>query len=346
MPNPIKYTAGTETLALNKGNFYIGTGDVGKGSSDVTGYYQGPSPESGGYVIYLNKSGVPGNLSYHSATNDNQLISFTNNLSGTSFTSATQCLDYYATQTDKVCFNRDYEPIVTDGLLLHLDAGFTPSYSRSGTTWYDISGNDYNGELVNGPTYTSTNGGGIQGDGADDTIQIANVPSLQPTDSFSVFALFNITSIAVSNITDNSGTVFGRSNTATVLGNFGIGCGYNAITSATTLSIGLRNNSNIFINIGISYTFNTTIYVGFTYTPGQGKFYTNGELVSTVNNAAFSGGSLASTTNFQSFSANPIVGGNGRRLAGIMYIASVYNKALSEQEVQQNFNALKGRFGL
>jgi hypothetical protein len=36
-------------------------------------------------------------------------------------------------------FNRDYEPIVTNGLVLNLDAGFTPSYSQSGVTWYDVS---------------------------------------------------------------------------------------------------------------------------------------------------------------------------------------------------------------
>jgi len=58
MPNPIKYTTGTETLALKKGNFYIGTGDVGKGPSDVTGYYQGLSPSEGGYVIYMNRVGL------------------------------------------------------------------------------------------------------------------------------------------------------------------------------------------------------------------------------------------------------------------------------------------------
>ena len=41
MPNPIKYTTGTETLALKKGNFYIGTGDVGKGPTSTTGYKVG-----------------------------------------------------------------------------------------------------------------------------------------------------------------------------------------------------------------------------------------------------------------------------------------------------------------
>lgn len=39
MPNPIKYSTGSETFALKKGNFYIGTGDVGKGLTSNTGYY-------------------------------------------------------------------------------------------------------------------------------------------------------------------------------------------------------------------------------------------------------------------------------------------------------------------
>jgi len=119
MSNPIKYSTGSETQALKKGNLYFGTGDVGKGPTSSTGYYNGYSPSSGGYMIYLYKSGAPGDLSYFSAANDTQLISFTNNLASTSFTSATQCLNYFNTQTDKMVFNIDYPPIVTSGLVLN-----------------------------------------------------------------------------------------------------------------------------------------------------------------------------------------------------------------------------------
>jgi len=41
MPNAIKYNTSAETLALKKGNFYIGTGDVGNGPTSSTGYYNG-----------------------------------------------------------------------------------------------------------------------------------------------------------------------------------------------------------------------------------------------------------------------------------------------------------------
>ena len=60
MPNPIKYSASAQTLALKKGNFWIGTGDVGKGPTSTTDYYNGITPPAGGYTIYLNKaSGGP-----------------------------------------------------------------------------------------------------------------------------------------------------------------------------------------------------------------------------------------------------------------------------------------------
>jgi energy-coupling factor transporter ATP-binding protein EcfA2 len=55
MPNGIKYSTDTQSLALKKGNFYIGTGDVGKGPTSTTGYYKGISPPNGGYTIYVNK---------------------------------------------------------------------------------------------------------------------------------------------------------------------------------------------------------------------------------------------------------------------------------------------------
>ena len=59
MPNSIKYSTSAQTLALKKGNYWIGTGDVGKGPTSTTDYYNGISP-SGGYTIYLNKaSGGP-----------------------------------------------------------------------------------------------------------------------------------------------------------------------------------------------------------------------------------------------------------------------------------------------
>src|SRR6056300_1799187 len=61
-----------------------------------------------------------------------------------------------------------YGNIVTDGLVLNLDAARKDSYNRTGTTWNDISGNGNNGTLINGPTFDSEDYGSIVFDGVDD----------------------------------------------------------------------------------------------------------------------------------------------------------------------------------
>ena len=69
--------------------------------------------------------------------------------------------------------------IVTDGLILHLDAADSNSYGGSGNTWYDISGNGYNGILTNGPTYSTNNGGCLIFDGTNDYIKLTSTPLWQ-----------------------------------------------------------------------------------------------------------------------------------------------------------------------
>ena len=68
--------------------------------------------------------------------------------------------------------------IVTDGLVLSLNAADRNSYPGSGTTWTDTSGNGNNGTLTNGPTFNSGNGGYIQFDGTNDRVDIADANSL------------------------------------------------------------------------------------------------------------------------------------------------------------------------
>jgi hypothetical protein len=68
--------------------------------------------------------------------------------------------------------------IVTDGLVLALDAANSLSYPGSGTTWTDLSGKGNNGTLVNGPTFSPTNGGSIVFDGTNDYISFPNNPNL------------------------------------------------------------------------------------------------------------------------------------------------------------------------
>ena len=154
MPNSIKYSASAQTLALKKGNYWIGTGDVGKGPTSTTDYYNGITPPSGGYTIYLNKAS--GGPSIYTAANDASLISLSNTIAGQTFATAAAALDWYSSQSDKMVFNLDYPAIVTNGLILNLDAGFTPSYPTANTTWYDISPIGTNTSIPNSNTYSSS----------------------------------------------------------------------------------------------------------------------------------------------------------------------------------------------
>ena len=68
--------------------------------------------------------------------------------------------------------------IITQNLVLCLDAANSKSYPGSGTTWYNLIPGGVNGTLTNGPTYSSANGGVIALDGVNDYISLTN--SLPP----------------------------------------------------------------------------------------------------------------------------------------------------------------------
>ena len=65
--------------------------------------------------------------------------------------------------------------VVTNGLVLALDAADRNSYPGSGTAWTDISGRGNTGTLTNGPTYSSANGGSIVFDGTNDYVDCGSI---------------------------------------------------------------------------------------------------------------------------------------------------------------------------
>ena len=335
MANAIKYSTGSETLALKKGNFYIGTGDVGKGPTSTTGYYNGITPPSGGYTVYLNKAS--GGPSIYTCANDTQLISLTNSIAGTSYTTANECFVYFAGQTDKMVLNRDYEGIVTDGLIFNLDAGFTPSYPKNGTTWYDLGGTN-NGTLTNGPTFNSDNGGSIVFDGVDDYVNCGNQNTLNNM-SFQMF---------VKVLSNNGGyKAFG--------GAKGTGAdydsGFNIDMQAS--STGAFTNCSIeggFLRVGggtnfmtSSVPFGTWSNICFTISPTYIQFYLNG--IAQYGTARINNTSSTIGMN------NLVIGARVYSLPNTSINANIsttqiYDRALSVDEVLQNYNVQKGRFGL
>jgi hypothetical protein len=279
------------------------------------------------------KDGAPGNLSYHSAANDSELISFTSGLAGQTYTGVSQCFDYYAGQTDKVMIIQEfpsdyplnYPNIVMPGLILNLDAGITQSYPGSGTTWTDLSFSGNNGTLINGPTFNSEYGGSIVFDGTNDYISII-LPSPISVSSFSYDVWFNADSV--------------------------IG------TYRTIIDL---NNDNFLITIvpeGTIAMWTPTYFTGYAVNTGQwyniqvtheyGQpyyWYINGTLIFTYSANTTTSHTVCNIGVGAGF--NSCIGrGPDEFFDGKIAFASMYNRGLSAAEVLQNYNAQKGRFGL
>jgi len=88
--------------------------------------------------------------------------------------------------------SQSYKVTPSSGLVVHLDAGKKESYPGSGTTWYDLTGNNNHGTLTNGPTFSNTNGGAITFDGVDDYIVVTNNSSLYMTSQISILVWFSV----------------------------------------------------------------------------------------------------------------------------------------------------------
>jgi len=353
MPNPIKYTTGSEPLSLKKGNFYIGNNSVSKGPTSSTGFYNGITPPTNGYVIYSYNSSLPGNLSYFSAANDTQLITYTNNLAGQSYTTVQQCFDYYYSQSDKVCVTQDYSStypyIVLDGLVFYVDAGVTQSYPTSGTTWTDINGlgPKNNGTLVNSPTYSSDGGGSILFDGVDDNVYVGNPESLRFTNpSFSYGCWFYWTN------TNQQVCLMGkRDGGSASYTQWGITIAESMCCGPAGKNIGgcIINNGWTSGGCGMQTSLPNSagwVYVFITISSSAQKIFLNGSLSFTW--------SANLTPSFEVANRSFYVGATGGETEGSIIIpfnnkiavAQVYNRTLLDSEVLQNYNAQKGRFGL
>ena len=333
MPNPIKYNTGTESNALNSGDFWIGAGDVDKGPTSTTGYYNGITPPEGGYTIYVNKESQGPSIQV--ASNDTELIRITNTIAGTSYTTVNECLNYFVGQSDKVCFNRDYENIVTDGLIFSIDAGFDVSYPRNGTTAYNL-GNSVNGALTNTPSFSSDNGGTWRFDGTDEYI------SLGPSDNIG-WDVDNLTlEVWIKSADTGGGSDYWCAFIGTRYGkNIQIGrysSGRNLGILATT------NNSNINLpESGVEVFDQQWHHCVCVFDGGIFYVYVDGTLEQTYSNRV--GQSLTPSNSTFGVGGSPHPS-SPRFFDGDIPIARIYNKSLSADEVLQNYNAQKSRFGL
>ena len=231
-----------------------------------------------------------------------------------------------------------YGGIVKDGLVLNLDAAKRDSYPGTGTTWRDISGNQLTGSLVNGPTFNPDNGGSIVFDGSNDYISttIPTVRSLTGTrSSISIwFRAVNTTTrgVLIADWDSTGGPLTCRLeisgfllSSRTIGGNINSPGGAVTPIQSTTLLL-----NNTWYNVVIQYDgTNSTLYL-------NGNL--EASLVTTERGSNPTGNNSVSIGRGGAF--------NGLYLNGNIAQTLIYNRALTAQEVLQNYNATKGRFGL
>jgi hypothetical protein len=175
MSIPVKIISGTESGTIKKGNFAFGVSkNRTYGPTSETGFYKGHTIPDGGYVVYLDRGTA--SPSAYVCGNDSDLISTVNAVSGENYQTVSDAVSWVNTQSGAVAFDKPFNSIVTDGLVLNLDAGNLISYSGTGSTWYDVSGVENNGTLTNGPTFNSN--GFLEFDGIDDVVFLPSSNSL------------------------------------------------------------------------------------------------------------------------------------------------------------------------
>ena len=226
--------------------------------------------------------------------------------------------------------------IITSGLVLCLDAANRKSYPTTGTTWTDLSGLGNNGTLINGPTYSSTNGGSIVFDGTSAYVEIANSNSINsPLSSDFSYDVWVYQQLG--------GNVYGK-----IFSKGWTGSSENCFQLGVNISGATKYGSPEFMISG------SAVYPGgFIIEPFKWvnimvirslttlSIYSNTVLVLTATVSANLSNSYPLRIGVEAQPIN-INEYNQQNIGSFKF----YNRALSAAEISQNFNALRGRYGI
>lgn len=233
----------------------------------------------------------------------------------------------------------DYRNIVTDGLVLDLDASSSRSYNGSGTTWIDLSDSGNNGTLVNTPTYNFS--GYFDFDYTQsESVSFSSSASLQflNRSAYTLEAWVYPTRNPGAN---NWTGIFDREDTS-----IGSRDGYNLYflgsagtnTFFTTERFIAGTNNSTFVTLNQSVSVNNWSHIVATYDGTTLTLYRNGTSVGTP---------VTTTGNITNTSKTLTIGvRGGQYFGGRIANSKIYNRALTASEVLQNYNALKSFYGL
>jgi len=218
-----------------------------------------------------------------------------------------------------------YNPgVVTAGLVFCVDAGNPRSYNGSGTSWNDVSGNALNGTLANSPAYTGGINGYFSFDGVDDYVAVpGNAAFNTPSVTYEVWANLQAVGdrhILYVNWEGNALEV--NSDRSVVMYNWSSGGQLGATTNSSAFDWGVWTHF-----VGVYDNASSTL-----------KTYINGVLLASRPSTP---ATIYNVTTHL-ISGNPY----GGEVKGKISIVRHYNKVLELSEIQANYNAVKGRYGI
>ena len=323
MANPVKYSTTLPSNALQKGNVAIGVNDISYGPTATTGWFSSTDPVSYYQIIETTVANVAP-LTYL-PNNSSELINFVRARGGIVSNEA-QALNWISSQPNLYVSKVPYGNIVTDGLLINFDAGVASSYPTSGDNIYDLSGKSSNGYLINGPGF---NGNSIVFDGIDDAIEVYNYP----------WTAKDTTICAFMNPAIDCPT--GDNNIATIentweykYNNLGNGTAYMQFASMPWAWYG---NTSVRITLG---QWQMLTFRHDSISTGLGSLWSNS---TKIFQQSISGALASRTANIKLMGRYCCAGSPAKGDLGVILI---YNRALSDAEINQNYQALRIRYGV
>jgi hypothetical protein len=362
MPNPVavndltpisgslqtsRISYGVETAGKNYGQNYNGTtwySDIPNGGEFYTiisdnytaNYYISRSNAEGAYV----EGGLPAVDEYSApvfwttvGTSSLDVITIVNGLPDRvgqiPFNSGSQALNWIASSSNYFAVGPDYyAQIDADGLVLYLEGNQVISYPTTGSTWYDLSGYDAKGTLINGTTWNSD--GWFIFDGTDDYVNVPDSSNLNLTNQGTISVWIN-----PATVTQDSFSGLASKSTGGSVNQQSYQLSWRQVSNAFFGSI--CNGSGTYNDLfaPLPTVANVWYNIVFTWNGSQLNMYNNGVVI----------GTTTQTINNQILATDLTIGGNPYKGAGggddtfngKIANVSLYNKGLSASEVLQNY---------
>jgi hypothetical protein len=231
--------------------------------------------------------------------------------------------------------------VVTNGLVLALDAANPKSYVSGSTTWNDLSGNNYN-LIASTPYYSGSNGGSLYFPDNTNSTFGASTFDFTPNGGVTMEAWIYPTSASFANNIGHALGIIGM-RSGSIIYSIGV------YPQGTNASGWIELPASTALNTGIVYSIpNIWYHTVWTITTTTALMYINGILAYNTSGAytltPVTGGATFSAG--RGFMVGKWIGGSQFPLYGNVAASKIYNRALSSSEVLQNYNALKSRFNL